>query len=191
MKNRKIVAVCIIVICLMSGCTLDINNICPVSMDEYVLYNENEVKLIDLLKGEKVLYACADINGDSKEEIGFVSNGTLYLIELSDMKVIYEGVSYEHLVNKDGRFGLFYQRNGGAPKNIEYQFICFDEKNNANIECTWACYDDNQNDMFDGSDYYYFDDQKISYEEWNEKTAGYMNLLEGAEEWKELTINHN
>lgn len=160
-------------------------------MDEYVLYNENEVKLIDLLKGEKVLYACADINGDSKEEIGFVSNGTLYLIELSDMKVIYEGVSYEHLVNKDGRFGLLYQRNGGAPKNIEYQFICFDEKNNANIECTWACYDDNQNDMFDGSDYYYFDDQKISYEEWNEKTAGYMNLLEGAEEWKELTINHN
>ena len=144
-----------------------------------------------MLNGKNLFYACTDINGDSNAVVGFVSDGTLYIIDRKTMKVIYEGVSYEHMLNNGSKCGLLYQRDGGAPKHVEYQFIVFDEENYTHIECTWACYDDNENDTFDECDAYYYNDKLLEYKKWIEITSEYMELAKYAESWIKISDNSN
>ncbi|MCR4678980.1 MAG: hypothetical protein K5679_09505 [Lachnospiraceae bacterium] len=189
MIRVKKTIVFIAIICILSGCAG--KKSFPIPMNECVIYNEQEVKIADLLDGKNLFFATADINGDSNAEVGFVSDGILYIIDKQNMRVIYEGVSYEHMLNNGSKCGLIYQRDGGAPKHVEYQFIIFDENNLPHVECTWACYDDNEDDTFDGYDTYYFNDEPLEYEKWIKTTGEYMELAKDAETWTNISVNPN
>ena len=61
-----------------------------------------------------------------------------------------------------------------------------DQNGEAEIKCTWALYDGNEDGIFDAKDYYEFNDKEVSYTEWKELTAEYMEMAKHTVEWEKI-----
>ena len=151
-----------------------------------ILYNGRATYLGWVFDSKPVFYSAADVCGDESEEEAYLSSANIYVINKKNNLVIYTGSSYEKLLNWNGHKGIIYQRDGGAPTHTCYQYIVMDENGNAQTECTWARYDGNEDGVFDAEDYYEFNDKEVTYTEWQELTAEYMEMAEHATDWEEI-----
>ena len=185
MKIRLVYILALLALTI-AGCSFRGEQGCPISMDSYIEYRGEKVKLRDLLSSAPSFYACADIDGDGIDEVGFVSQGIMYLVDTETNSVVYEGVAYEKLLDCNGYRGLIYQRDGGAPKNVIYQYFVLEENYEERCICTWGCYDINDNELFDEQDLYLIDGEEKEYAEWKELTASYFELVKVAKEWREI-----
>lgn len=138
------------------------------------------------LEEEPLFYAHADVCGDKNEEDAYLSRASMYVIDRAENKVIYEGCSYEKLLDWNGHKGIIYQRDGGAPTNTIYQYISLDENGEVLTKITWALYDGDENGVFDENDYYEFNGQEVEYAKWQEITAEYMEMAKHTIEWEEI-----
>ncbi|MCR5721250.1 MAG: hypothetical protein K6G72_02740 [Lachnospiraceae bacterium] len=153
-----------------------------------VEYNGKKIGLSELLTGDSILYAEADVAGNSFNEDAFIQDGTLYLVDWDKEKVIYEGTAYESLLERHMKKGILYKRDGGAPKHTDYKYIVFDEDDANRVVCTWSCYDADENDIYDQNDLYFFNDEEMQYEEWERVTAEYMELEQWRRAWIEISL---
>ncbi len=151
-----------------------------------VLYKGRVTRLGEVFEFKPVFYSTADVCGDETEEDAYLSHASIYVIDKENNKVVYEGSSYEKLLNWNGHKGIIYQRDGGAPAHTNYQYIVLDENGEGEIKCTWALYDGNEDGIFDAKDYYEFNDKEVSYNEWKELTAEYMEMAKHTVAWKEI-----
>ena len=153
---------------------------------ESVLYAGKVTDFGRLFESKPVFYSVADVCGDETEEDAYLSRASIYVIDKENNKVIYEGSSYEKLLNWNGNKGIIYQRDGGAPEHTYYKYIVLNENGEAQDKCTWALYDGNEDGTFDAKDYYEFNDKEVNYTEWKELTAEYMEMAKHAVEWEEI-----
>ena len=139
-------------------------------LEETVDYNGTSVKTKELLESDKSFYACADVVGDVDEEIGLLSGRFIYIIDPKEKKVVYEGINYENLVNYEGKRGILYERVGGAPNHVDYQFSVFDDAGALKEVCTWSMYDADSDGDYDENDEYEYNYEDTEYEKWKEMT---------------------
>lgn len=170
--------------------------------DEYDLYymNGEQIRLSELFHHDHLFYEKADVNGDGVDEIALREgrSGLFYLIDVTKKEVIYEGCTYDDLLDCDGYKGIIYYRSGGAPDHDDYRYTVFDENNNPTVVCEWGWCDlDNEGDFnseIDENDLFYYKDDfskdkenasyyeanAVDYNDWIKLTEEYMDLVDKA-----------
>ena len=137
----------------------------------------------------KYKYTFIDMTGDGIEEL-CIKNYELYFFTIENGTLCHwctEGVTYTDLLNNGA---LFYERHGGAPTNISYQYYELDEKGSVSFKITFAWYDGatvEEGKVYPDS--YWVNDKEVIKEAYEEKTKEYLELGKDKVTWYDGDVN--
>ena len=137
----------------------------------------------------KYKYTFIDMTGDGIEEL-CIKNYELYFFTIENGALCHwctEGVTYTDLLNNGA---LFYERHGGAPTNICYQYYELDEKGSVSFKITFDWYDGST--VEEGKVYpdrYWVNDKEVTKEAYEEKTKEYLELGKDKVTWYDGDVN--
>jgi hypothetical protein len=117
-------------------------------------------------------YTFFDSNNDGIPELQLSSMEEYDIIECINDKlvIIYTGTGYDKLLNNGA---LLSTRNGGAPEHISYIYTKLGTNNKID-QIEFEKYNTSNNNPKD--DLYLFEGKKVSKNEFNKKTNGYLNI---------------
>lgn len=142
------------------------------SIDDF-LNNEITIEGISDFDKNKSYWEKCDVDRDGEEELFIRTDKFSYILDENDndLKVIFEGTSYNSVVCDDEKqlYGCLYYRQEGAPLHETYQFTSFtnDGMQDSLHEYIWC--DMNENDQKDESDEYTIDNRPVNKSDWEEE----------------------
>lgn len=115
----------------------------------------------------KLIMDSNDVNGTKILTYDYENDQILFLTGCSE---------YDRILSNDS---FLYVRYGGAPDHIDYQYDEFNPKDGSYHRISFSKYKDPDNDDGDNDDAYhrfFFEDDEISAEEWEEKVSRYLTI---------------
>jgi len=137
----------------------------------FCIWNDKNYRIDELLEGDDKRYTYCDIDGDDELELCLDTTREFYVIKLIDnsLMMIHFGAAYDTVFCSNELCGVFYERHGGTPTNIIYQFYTFTTDGRKKEKYAW--YDINENNTQDCEDYYLENDGEITMDEWQQAVA--------------------
>ena len=171
---------------ILNGCSSNNCNREKIQISDVIYYNGEGYELGDFFRNKQLYYSYADIDNDGEKELGLRTNEDSFVVDLDTRHIIYEGSSYEYLVECNEYKGLVYMRDGGAPNHTDYQFSTIDELGKSNVEFSVSWYDLDENNEYDGNDMFYINDKEVEYQTWKERTITYLEIADMLCVWNEF-----
>jgi len=140
-----------------------------------------------LLKYNK--YVFYDINGDKIPELltSQISDCIfIFTVEKGKLFVWHDMISYCKILNNGDALTTVLS---DGPPHISYAYNIFDYNGNDKFNIEFEKYDSNEDGKYDKKDQYYFDEIRVSKQEWDSLTKRYLNIGTDKIQWKFYTEN--
>ena len=133
--------------------------------------------LLGDLEKQGYRYTFLDMTGDGVVELCVQQMLNLHFFTVKDEEIYLwytEGSMYVHLLNNGA---LMFERHGGAPTHINYEYYELDKNAHVKFKVTFSCWDGQS--IEEGKVYpdeYFFNDEKVTKEEYEAKTKKYLEI---------------
>jgi len=146
-----------------------------------------KVRIGDIFRGDEWdRYALFDMNGDGIPELHVRSSGPYEIISYRDGELVpWESFwSYSKPLNNGA---LLSERPGGANSTIAYAYSVFDSYGSEQLCVRFEKANPNDDGAYDENSDYFFEDVKVSMDEWNALTGKYLSVGSDEIEWMSLS----
>lgn len=146
------------------------------ALDNEALKHLNEYFEFDLGK-EPYTYTFLDVTNDGVDEICVRQSYNKWFFTVKDGAIYHyytDDMTYSQLLNNGA---LLYERHGGAPTHINYEYYTIDENAERKVIATFSWWDGKSVEA--GKIYpdtYIFNDKEVSKEEYEAKTKEYLSV---------------
>lgn len=158
--------------------------------DATVLYNNKNLNIYQLTENinKNIDYAFFDMNNDNIPELHIKCPWFYLIITISnnELKFWKDASVYETPLNNKA---LFYERHGGAPTHISYQYTTLDYNGKDLFNISFSKYDANMDDIYDEKDKYFINDSEVSKAYWDNETKKYFIIKNDLIKWTTFKIN--
>lgn len=142
------------------------------------------------LEKQDYRYTFLDMTGDGIVELCIQQTPYKYFFTVKDNEIYHWHTEEGLYVNLLNNGALMYERHGGAPTHINYEYYELDQNAEVKFNVTFSCWDGQS--IEEGKVYpdeYFFNEEKVTKDEYRAKTKKYLEIGSDKLVWYDMDGN--